>query len=383
MRHSKETLIKTMKRWWVLTAFALLAGGPLVLFQNCAKQTQLDEYVLSSETTMQQSMNDEINALLTSSALSVRDMVSDTSNAAAFGCLVSSSTQCLTGTAKSILVNRLYDSNRKVLLDDLLNARRGLNEDGEQCATFNFLNSVAGLSDAACPLRIEIYWQPICANNTLNCANSALQHKFRVKHVRSELGQSNKIISDDVLVAKASLFAPETFSNQRGSGVKLFSYNIVADARTDIFKYRSCQSPFVLNASAESCGCATGYTEDLDNGSLCVDTSRACPSGTIANSATCTQTYSAANNSYSVTAFTCSSGFTKSGSSCIQLKYALVETVSYLTPGTYTCGTTYTFGQACPVSAGTVCNSSGAVVCCTGGVFSLITGISTNKFRCQ
>lgn len=263
-------------------AKSLLFGSGIILlifgYQNCARDFNKASYSSSSSSSSQSNgVNNLSNTIdsdlseILNNKIALRAIISDTSNSA-FNCLTSTSTRCLTGTPRSTSINRIYTTGGTVYIDDLLNINRGLNSAGEQCSTFNFLNQNTGVNDENCPLKIDILWEPICANGTYTCTNDQLVHYFRVSYSKSNSSPSLIIISENKLAANSAEFTFETFSDQKGSGIKLHDYVSSTGAISTSLNYQSCLGEMALLYSngTTSCVCPNGKIEDLNSTEKCV-----------------------------------------------------------------------------------------------------------------
>jgi hypothetical protein len=309
----KASRIKIVVTFRIIALITLLMSA----YQNCARETKIEEYTAPSTSGKFSTVNATIEDSL-NDPQAILDTISDTSNTA-FSCLRSANTPCLNGTQVSLAVNRVYDSFGEILFDDLTNQRQGLNAQNEQCNTYKYLNNIEGTHDPICQTRIEIYWEPSCNNNTLNCDNSNLTHKFKVVYLTSKKAPPKNVLSREEINTPASIMQPTPYSDAKGTGITLLSFNTTTNVKQNTPYYHSCKGNLVLSNGA--CACASGQIEDLDSpAQLCMAATQSC-TGTIANTAVCTKEYQPSTNSYVLNAsnsnmFRCQSGYTAYNGQC-------------------------------------------------------------------
>lgn len=402
-------------RWFTkkfINALSLLAGSTLLIFsyQNCARDFDATSYSSSStegpdlsqggvNTLLEKSLTDISEILKNRNA--VKAIISDTSSNP-FNCLVSSSSSCLVGSPRTTLVNRVFNANGIVHLNTLVDPHIGLNLVGAQCSTFNFLNQTNGLDDENCPLKVEILWEPTCADDTYSCSNSQLVHNFRVRHLTSNSSENLIVLSEKLINVDSSFFTFDNFTDQRGSGITLYSYDSSTQVRSPSRVYRSCSGELVFSPSTSSCSCPIDKTEDLDVASKCVPATQDCRS-LYANSAICIKRYDAVSNNYILNTtnpsdFQCTTGYAISNGQCNRLPLTYHDISGENGVGLYqplpACTKTFTGSDdytynisnipGCP-QVNSSCSSLNEVVCCNMSLYILDgpAEFPVAKYKCQ
>jgi hypothetical protein len=363
--------------------FIVLAGIFItVAYQNCADDFSLERFEQASlaepvNGNAKEVAEDIFGHLSTDSV--AQATLSDTQNDSTFGCLYKPGQTCLTGSAISRQVSRIYASENSFYLDNLTSPHRGLDNEGRPCNTFMNFNGNMGLNDPNCQVRVELFWEPICAGGGFNCANSNLVHKFKFKYIEFVLARASTVVQTEELSPNSQLFAYKTFTDLEGAGIYLRQQTSATSGATNVAKYQSCMGSLTHSSTNMNCTCGASQTKDVDNALKCVTTTRTC---SVANAATCTETYNAATNTYAISTLTCVAGYKRSGNTCILdngkwVMYGL-NSAGF---SALNCSQFYTISFGSPSAypkENDTCNPVGRVQC-----YGFVASAPLTKFKCQ
>lgn len=367
----------------------------LFSYQNCARDFDSAAYSSSSEQNLLGDQDAILNAInsdlseILSNKVAVAATISDASNTA-FNCLTSVAVPCLNGTKRSIALNIVYATNSVAYAYNMLNVNSGFNANGKPCSTFNFLNQINGLTDENCSLKINVYWEPICADNTYSCPNNKLLHNFRVSNLKSN--SSNNIVSvgEKNIAADSTHFTFDTFSDQNGSGVKLYNYNMSTDTKSVALRYQSCLGSLIL--SGDTCSCPTGKIMNSDSADKCMNATQDCRNS-YPNTATCIMRYNTTTNTYvlnnsNISDFNCIAGYTVSSGQCLPINKSTYVDIGITSSDVCTKEIVVPYygtePSTCP-AVNSSCSTLGEVLCCTTEAYILdgYYSLPISKFKCQ